>query len=91
MEMINQLGLNPTQFVSLVQNKVVLDRINDWAVSTGHGLFHFGGLSFNTEYRVTGWGWVFMFSPFPGVVQFWVEHVPSGKSKRFALHNSVTF
>lgn len=85
------LGLNPSQFAALLQVPATLRKINTWTEATHNETFWYGEAKFNTNYRLSGWGWVFMKSPFPGTVQFWVTRLPSepNSSKRFALNPSV--
>lgn len=88
------LGLKASQIKALLKVPATLNKINAWTQARHSETFWHGDANFNTNYRITGWGWVFLTDPFPGTTQFWVEYrpgTPDKDTKRFAVNPSVDF
>ena len=62
-----------------------LGRINEWAHQNKWPVF-WSDRRFHRDFRVEGIGFTFVWRR-GFVTTFWVQHLPSGLSKRFALSN----
>lgn len=79
------MGITKSFAAKLFRFAPTLGRINEWAHKSRYPAF-WSDRAFNDEFRVEGVGLVFMWRR-GFVTTFWIHHLPSVLSKRFALSN----